>query len=86
VENGQVGVFAAYASRHGYCILDNRLFIPKKRFGDDYWERRKKCKFPGDISFRTKPQLSVAMREEIVCENVIPFRYLIADTIFGVIP
>ena len=30
VENCQVGVYTAYASRHGYCFLDNRLFIPEK--------------------------------------------------------
>jgi SRSO17 transposase len=27
VENCQVGVFAAYASRHGYSIVDKRLFL-----------------------------------------------------------
>lgn len=86
VENCQVGVFAAYASRHGYCILDNRLFIPKKWFGDDYAERRKKCKIPDEVSFRTKPQLAVTMLEELVCKNVIPFRYLVADTIYGASP
>jgi SRSO17 transposase len=35
VENSQVGVFAAHATRHGYCILDHRLFIPEKWFGDE---------------------------------------------------
>lgn len=86
VENCQVGVYAAYASRHGYCILDNRLFIPEKWFGEDYEERRRKCRFPEDISFRTKPQLAVAMLEEIVSQNVIPFRYLVADTVYGSSP
>jgi SRSO17 transposase len=86
VENCQVGVFAAYASRHGYCILDNRLFISEKWFGSDYAERREKCKFPEDLSFSTKPQLAVEMIEGIVRENVIPFRYLVADTIYGSSP
>jgi SRSO17 transposase len=36
VENCQAGVFAAYASRHGYCFLDSRLFVPEKWFGEDY--------------------------------------------------
>jgi SRSO17 transposase len=83
VENCQVGVYTAYASRHGYCILDNRLFIPEKWFESDYAERRKKCKFPEDLSFSTKPQLAVEMFEGIVRENVIPFRYLVADTLYG---
>jgi SRSO17 transposase len=34
VENCQVGVYAAYASRHGYGFLDSRLFIPEKWFGE----------------------------------------------------
>jgi SRSO17 transposase len=28
VENCQVGVFAGYASRHGYALVDKRLFLP----------------------------------------------------------
>jgi SRSO17 transposase len=30
VEHSQVGVFAAYASRHGYALMDKRLFIPEQ--------------------------------------------------------
>ena len=83
VENCQVGVFAAYGSRQGYCMLDNRLFIPEKWFGDDYSERRRKCRFPDELSFSTKPQLAVEMFEEIIRENVLPFRYVVADTVYG---
>jgi SRSO17 transposase len=83
VENCQVGVFAAYASRHGYCFLDSRLFVPKKWFGEDYAERRDKCKLPQDLSFKTKPQLAVEMLEKISSEGVIPFRYVAADSIYG---
>ncbi|MCR4306899.1 MAG: IS701 family transposase, partial [Candidatus Yonathbacteria bacterium] len=86
VENCQVGVFAAYASRHGYCFLDNRLFIPEKWFGEDYAERRDKCKLPEDHSFMTKPQLAVEMLEKIVREGVIPFRYVAVDSIYGSSP
>ena len=34
IENCQVGVFAAYASPHGYSLLDKRLFMPEKWFLD----------------------------------------------------
>jgi SRSO17 transposase len=83
VENSQVGVYTAYASRHGYAFLDSRLFIPEKWFGDDYAERRIKCRLPDDISFQTKPQLAVEMLKKIVAEGVIPFRYVAADSIYG---
>ena len=83
VENCQVGVYAAYASRHGYVFLDSRLFIPEKWFGSDYAERREKCRLPAEIAFKTKPQLAVEMLEKIASEGVIPFRYVVADSIYG---
>jgi SRSO17 transposase len=83
VENCQVGVYAAYASRHGYSFLESRLFIPEKWFGDDYAERRKKCKLPAGTVFKTKPQLAAEMLEKIVSEGKIPFRYVVADTVYG---
>jgi SRSO17 transposase len=33
VENCQVGVFAGYASRQGYVLVDQRLFLPEVWFG-----------------------------------------------------
>ena len=42
-DNCQNGVFAGYASPKGYTLIDKRLFIPKKQFGDDYVEKRNKC-------------------------------------------
>jgi len=83
VENCQVGVFAAYASRHGYCLLDARLFIPDKWFSDDYAKKRTKCQFPEDLEFNTKPQLAVAMFRELDNQESIPFKYVVADTIYG---
>ena len=83
VENCQVGVYAAYASRHGYCFLDSRLFIPEKWFGEDYADRRKKCRLPDESAFKTKPQLAVEMLEKIVDEAMIPFRYVAADSVYG---
>jgi SRSO17 transposase len=64
-------------------MLNNRLFIPEKWFGDDYAERRRKCRFPDKLSFSTKPQLAVEMFEGIIRENVLPFRYVVADTVYG---
>ncbi len=83
VENCQVGVFASYASRHGYCLIGHRLFIPEKWFTDEYEERRVKCKFPSDLHFKTKPQLAVELFQEIYQQNVLPFKYVAADSIYG---
>src|SRR6266446_9748615 len=56
VDNSQVGVFAAYASRHGYALVDTRLFLPEQWFSEDYKDRRDKCNVPDDVTFHTKPQ------------------------------
>jgi SRSO17 transposase len=83
VENCQVGVFAAYASRHGYGLLGSRLFVPEKWFTDEYAERRAKCKFPEDLGFKTKPQLAVELLKEIVKDGQVPFRFVVADATYG---
>jgi SRSO17 transposase len=83
VENCQVGVFAGYASRHGYCFLGSRLFVPEKWFTGEYAERRERCKFPKDIEFKTKPRLAVELLREIVKDGQIPFRFVVADSVYG---
>lgn len=86
VENCQVGVFAAYVSPNGYSLLDKRLYIPEKWFTDDYKTRRKKCRLPDDIEFKTKPQLAVEMFNSIVKEEILPFKYVLADSGYGTSP
>ena len=86
VDNCQVGVFAGYVSEHGYSLIDKQLFIPEKWFADDYRTRRKKCKLPDDTVFRTKPQLAVEMLDYLVEENVLPFKYVLVDSLYGTSP
>jgi len=83
VENCQVGVFAAYASPHGYALLDKRLFIPEKWFSKEYALRRKKCELPEDVTFKTKPQLAIQMLKGVVEKDQIPFKWVLADSIYG---
>lgn len=83
VDNCQVGVFAAYTSRHGYTLIDKRLYIPEKWFSDTYRAKRDKCKLPQDILFRTKPQLAVDMLTDISDQGILPFRYVLADSVYA---
>ena len=83
VENSQVGVFAAYASPSGYALLDKRLFIPEKWFNDDYELRRNKCKIPEDVEFKTKPQLAVEMFHDLEEQKSLPYKYVLADSLYG---
>ena len=86
VDNCQVGVFAAYASPKGYAMVDKKLFVPEKWFNDDHKIRRKKCKIPENLSFKTKPQLAVDMFKNIHQEKSLPFKYVLADSLYGTSP
>ena len=86
VENCQVGVFSAYASEHGYGLVDKRLYIPKKWFSDEYHHRRVKCKLPEEVEFRTKPQLAAEMLTDIAKQQTLPFKFVLGDSIYGTSP
>ncbi|HZB99836.1 MAG TPA: IS701 family transposase [Gammaproteobacteria bacterium] len=83
VDNCQVGVFAAYASRHGYALVDTRLFMPEPWCTDAYARRRTQCQVPPDCGFQTKPQLAGAMLWALRDEGVLPFKYVVADCLYG---
>jgi SRSO17 transposase len=83
VENCQVGVFAAYASCQGYALIDQRLFLPEVWFTDAYARRRTKSRVPEDLAFQTKPQLAGAMIRELHQESILPFKYVVADSLYG---
>ncbi len=83
VDNAQVGVFAAYASRHGYALLDQRLFMPEAWCGDAYAERRARCRVPEDLVFQSKPQLAAAMLQALWHAALVPFKYVVADCLYG---
>jgi len=86
VDNCQVGVFTAYTSHHGYALIDKRLYIPEQWFSDDYRERREKCGLPPEVTFKTKPQLAVEMLRDIAEQKQIPFRYVLADSVYATSP
>ena len=86
VDNCQVGVFAAYVSEQGYALVDKRLFVPEQWFSGEYSVRREKCKLPESATFRTKPELAADMLKAIRSENVLPFKYVLGDSIYGISP
>jgi SRSO17 transposase len=62
VENCQVGVFLAYASRKGHALVDTRLYLPKEWANDR--PRRKAAGVPRSVKFRTRQQLALEMLDE----------------------
>src|SRR5437870_6475401 len=83
VENCQVGVVAAYASRQGYALVDKRLFLPDAWFTDAYAARRTTCHLPNELCFQSKPQLAATMLQAIAHEGLLPFKYVVADCLYG---
>jgi SRSO17 transposase len=83
VENCQVGVFAGYASRRGYALVDKRLFLPESWFSEAYAARRTRCHVPKELTFQSKPQLAAAMLQAITQERLLPFKYVVADCLYG---
>ena len=83
VENGQVGVFAGYASRQGYALVDKRLFLPEVWWTDAYPARRTRCNVPEELTFQSKPQLAAAMLQAMAQEGLLPFKYVVADCLYG---
>ena len=81
ITNCQIGVFAAYVSRHGHAFIDRALYLPKGWTDDP--ARLKATYVPDNISFSTKPQLADEMIERALAAGV-PFRWVAADSVYGV--
>ena len=56
IENCQIGVFLAYAGRHGHALVDRELYLPEAWTAD----RRAAMKLGSrdQVGFQTKPQLA----------------------------
>jgi SRSO17 transposase len=83
VEHCQVGVFAAYASRQGYALVDKRLFLPESWFSDAYQSRRTKCKLPDEVPWQSKPQVAAAMVQGLHQAGVLSFKDIVAACLYG---
>src|SRR6056297_3344635 len=80
IENCQIGVFVAYASRFGQALIDRRLYLP------DAWAkdtaRRTKTQVPDDIRFATKPEIA----RELIASALdagARCRWVLADAVYG---
>ncbi|MBB4752073.1 IS701 family transposase [Actinoplanes lobatus] len=80
IENAQVGVFLAYASRHGHALIDRRIYLPKS-WTDD----RGRCEqagIPEKITFATRSELADDMITAAV-NALVPARWVAADEAYG---
>ena len=80
ITNCQVGVFAAYASRHGHAFIDRALYLPKDWAKDP--ARLAAAHVPEGVAFATKPRLALGMVERAIAAGV-PFAWVAADAVYG---
>jgi SRSO17 transposase len=83
VANCQVGVYLGYVSRQGYSLTDGQLFVPERWFDPDYAELRQETGMPAELTFRTKPQLALALLTQAAARDTVPFRWVAADSLYG---
>ncbi len=81
VTNCQIGVFAAYVSRHGHAFIDRALYLPKSWTDDP--ARMGTAHVPSPVAFATKPRLALAMIKRAIAADV-PFAWVAADSVYGV--
>ncbi|WP_036270538.1 IS701-like element ISMtsp19 family transposase [Methylobacterium sp. WSM2598] len=81
ITNCQIGVFAAYVSRHGHAFIDRALYLPQTWTSDP--ARLAAAHVPKGTTFATKPGLALAMIERARAAGV-PFSWVAADTVYGV--
>src|SRR4051794_7062190 len=77
VTNCQIGVFAAYVSRHGHAVVDRALYLPKAWTDDP--ARLAAAHVPPEVTFATKPRLALAMIGRAIAAEV-PFAWVAADS------
>jgi len=80
IENCQIGVFVAYASRHGHALIDRELYLP-----ESWTDDRPRCRqagIPDQVGFHTKPQLARRMLARTLDAGV-PVAWVTADEVYG---
>lgn len=80
IENAQVGVFLAYASRQGTAFLDRALYLPEDWTGDP--KRCEEAGIPEGTPFATKIRLARAMLERAFAAGV-PAAWVTGDEVYG---
>jgi SRSO17 transposase len=80
IENAQVGVFLAYASRHGAAPIDRALYLPRE--WTDEPDRCRAAGIPEGTPFTTKPGLARAMLERAFAAEV-PAAWVTGDEVYG---
>ncbi len=79
VDNGQVGVYMAYASAREHALVDVRLYLPRAWAKDR--ARRKRCGIPKSARYRTRHELALEMLKQT--GPLLPHAWVTGDDEMG---
>src|ERR687898_837690 len=80
IDNCQIGVFLAYASRFGQALIDRRLYLPEAWANNE--ARRTKAGVPQEATFATKPQIACELIASALDAGA-PCAWVLADALYG---
>jgi SRSO17 transposase len=83
VANCQASVVACYASRHGYTLVDRRLFLPQAWFDEAHRQLRQECGVPREVAFQSHTELAWEIVQSLQSRQVLPFDWVLCDEGFG---
>nr|WP_107483866.1 IS701 family transposase [Streptomyces sp. SA15] len=80
IDNCQIGVFAAYATRSGRALVDRELYLPKSWTSDR--QRCRAAKIPDQRGFATKGELARDIVRRCIAAG-LPAAWVTADEAYG---
>jgi SRSO17 transposase len=80
VENCQIGVFLAYATRQGQTLIDRELYLPQEWTADR--DRCRRAGIPDDRVFATKPTLARQMLSRTF-DSGVRLAWVSGDSVYG---
>ncbi len=80
ITNCQIGVTLSVATRSAHAPIDAELYLPESWASDPL--RRKECKVPDEVGFKTKHELALDMIARAV-DAGIPGQILLGDSGYG---
>jgi SRSO17 transposase len=83
VANSQVGVYLGYASRKGYSLIEEQLFMPEAWFADEHATKCAACGVPEELEFKTKPEIGLKLLRRAIQRGNLPFEWVAADELYG---
>ncbi len=83
IDNCQAGVFIGYTSDIGYGLIDRALYMPENWFSEEYADRRKACRVPENLEFKTKNQIALKLILKTIDSALFPAEWVGFDAAFG---